>query len=128
AEAGLAVAAFAALCAVVRSVAPQAAEPDDGAYRASIVAMTEGHLTLSTAQAETLARKLGDNPAAPPNQWVELSNGRYISEKDPGYPFLASPFEALGIIRWAPLFYGALACFGLFVGARRWLGRFGGFA
>jgi len=40
AEAALAVAAFAALCAVVLSVAPQAAEPDDGAYRASIVAMT----------------------------------------------------------------------------------------
>ena len=128
-EATLAVAAFAALCVVVLSVAPQSAEPDDGAYRASIVAMTEGHfLTLSTAQAETLARKLGDNPAAPPNQWIELSDGRYISEKDPGYPFLASPLEALGIIRWAPLFYGALACLGLFVGARRWLGRFGGLA
>jgi hypothetical protein len=129
AEATLAVAAFAALCVVVLSVAPQAAEPDDGAYRASIVAMTEGHfLTLSTAQAETLARKLGDNPAEPPNQWVELANGRYISEKDPGYPFLAAPFQALGIIRWSQLFYGALACIGLFVGARRWLGRFGGLA
>ena len=128
-EAALAAAAFAALCVAVLSVAPQSAEPDDGAYRASIVAMTEGHfLTLSTAQAETLARKLGDNPAAPPNQWVELSNGRYISEKDPGYPFLAAPFQALGIIRWAPLFYGALACLGLFIGARRWLGRFGGLA
>jgi hypothetical protein len=127
AEAALAVAAFAALCAMVLSVAPQSAEPDDGAYHASIVAMTEGHfLTLSTAQAETLARKLGDNPAAPPNQWVELSDGRYISEKDPGYPFLAAPFQALGIIRWTPLFYGALACLGLFIGARRWLGRFGG--
>lgn len=128
-EAALASVAFAALCAVVLSVAPQSAEPDDGAYRASIVAMTEGHfLTFSTAQAETLARKLGDNPAAPPNQWVELPNGRYISEKDPGYPFLAAPFQALGIIRWAPLFYGALACLGLFIGARRWLGRFGGLA
>jgi hypothetical protein len=128
-EAAFAVAAFAAVCVVVLSVAPQTAEPDDGAYHASIVAMTEGHfLTLSTAQSETLARKLGDNPAAPPNQWVELSDGRYISEKDPGYPFLAAPFQALGIIRWAPLFYGALACLGLFVGARRWLGRFGGLA
>jgi hypothetical protein len=128
-EAALAAAVFAALCVVVLSVAPQAAEPDDGAYRASIVAMTEGHfLTLSIAQGETLARKLGDNPATPPNQWVELSDGRYISEKDPGYPFLAAPFQALGIIRLAPLFYGALACFGLFIGGRRWLGRFGGLA
>ena len=91
--------------------------------------MTEGHfLTLSTAQAVALARKLGDNPAAPPNQWVEVTNGRYMSEKDPGYPFLAAPFQGLGIIRWAPLFFGALACLGLFIGARRWLGRFGGLA
>ena len=127
AEATLAAAAFAALCIVVLSVAAQAAEPDDGAYRASIVAMTEGHfLTLSTAQAETLARKLGDNPTAPPNQWVELPSGRYISEKDPGYPFLAAPFEKLGVIRFTPLFYGLLACLGLFIGARRWLGRLGG--
>jgi hypothetical protein len=129
AEVALAVAAYAALCAVVLPIAPQAAEPDDGAYRASIVAITEGHfLTLSTAQALTLARKLDDNPAAPPNQWVEVRNGRWISEKDPGYPFLAAPFQKLGEIRWAPLFYGALACLGLFIGARRWLGRFGGLA
>src|SRR5437764_6218168 len=91
-EAMLAAAAFAALCTVVLPVAPQAAEPDDGAYRASIVAITQGHfLTLSTAQAETLARSLGDNPAAPPNQWVEVGNGRWMSEKDPGYPVLAAP-------------------------------------
>ena len=130
AEIALAAAAFAALCIVVLSVAPQlGVEPDDGAYRASIVAMTEGHfLTLTTTQAETLASKLGDNPSAPPNQWVELPGGRTISEKNPGYPFLAAPFQALGIIRWAPLFYGALACLGLFAGARRWLGRFGGSA
>src|SRR6201994_917019 len=127
AEVALAAAAFAALAAVVLSVPPQRPEPDDGAYRASIVAMTEGHfLTLSVAQAEVLARTLNDNPAAPPNQWVELPGGRAISEKNPGYPFLAAPFQALGIIRWAPLCYGALACLGLFIGARRWLRRLGG--
>jgi hypothetical protein len=126
-EAVLAVAAFAALCAVALSVAPQALEPDDGAYRASIVAMTEGHfLTLTSAQVDALAAQLDDAPGQAPNQWVELADGRYISEKDPGYPFLAAPFQALGLIRWAPLFYGALACVGLFIGARRWLGRFGG--
>ncbi|HEY6792584.1 MAG TPA: hypothetical protein VI365_35260, partial [Trebonia sp.] len=128
-EVALAVAAFAVLCAVVLSVAPQlGVEPDDGAYRASIVAMTEGHfLTLSSAQVNALAVKLGDGLGVP-NQWVELAGGRFISEKDPGYPFLAAPFQALGIIRWAPLFFGALACLGLFIGARRWLGRFGGLA
>jgi len=126
-EAAIASAALAALSVAVLSVAPRAAEPDDGAYHASIVAITEGHfLTLSTAQAEALAGKLRDNPAAPPNQWVEVTGGRWISEKDPGYPLLAAPFEKLGIIRLAPPFYGALACFGLFFGARRWLGRFGG--
>ena len=128
AEAALAAAAFVALGTAVLSVPPQVGvEPDDGAYRASIVATTEGHfLTLSVAQAEVLASRLDDNPAAPPNQWVELPGGRTISEKNPGYPFLAAPFQALGIIRWAPLCYGALACLGLFAGARRWLGRFGG--
>lgn len=127
-EAGLAVAAFAALCVVVLAIAPRPEEPDDGAYRASIVAMTEGHfLTLSGAQATALAAKLGDGSGLI-NQWVELSGGRYISEKDPGYPFLAAPFQALGMIRWAPLFFCALACLALFIGARRWLGRFGGLA
>jgi hypothetical protein len=128
-EAALAAVAFVALCVLVLSFAPQlGVEPDDGAYRASIVAMTEGDfLTLSSAQVNALAGKLGDGMGVP-NQWVELSGGRYISEKDPGYPFLAAPFQALGIIRWAPLFFGALACLGLFIGARRWLGRFGGLA
>lgn len=55
-------------------------------------------------------------------QWVKLPGSRWISEKNPGYPFLAAPFQALGIIRLAPLFYGALGSLGLYVGARRWLG------
>ena len=66
-EAALAAAAFAALCTVVLSVAPQlGVEPDDGAYRASIVAMTEGDfLTLSALRSEALAGTLGDGPGAP---------------------------------------------------------------
>jgi hypothetical protein len=127
AEAALAAVAFVALCVVVMSVAPQIAEPDDGAYHHSIVAITMGDfLTLSSAQLNALDARMGGPAGQVPNQWVELADGRYISEKDPGYPFLAAPFQALGIIRWAPLFYGALACLGLFIGARRWLGRFGG--
>jgi hypothetical protein len=136
AEAAVAVAAFAALCAAVLLTAPFLVEPDDYAYRASIVAMTQGHfLTLSAAQVHALAMALGGGhwgsgrfgmPAIA--QWVRLSDGRWISEKDPGYPFLAAPFQALGIIRLAPLCYGALACTGLFFGARRWLGRWGGTA
>jgi hypothetical protein len=140
-EAALAVAAYAVLCVLVLRVTPRLVEPDDFAYRASIVAMTQGHfLTLSGAQAEALAQALGGpvahgfpggrilgGPSGVP-QWVQLRDGRWISEKDPGYPFLAAPFQAMGIIRWAPLFYGALACAGLFAAARRWLGRFGGAA
>jgi hypothetical protein len=59
---------------------------------------------------------------------VQLPGGRWISEKDPGYPYLAVAFQALGLIRLAPLFYGALACLGLYFGGRRWVGRFGGAA
>ena len=128
AEAALAAGAFAALCLVVLSVGPQIAEPDDGAYHHSIVAITMGDfVTLSRPQLDAVDARLGGR-AGVPNQWVELPDGQYISEKNAGYPYLAAPFEALGIIRWAPLFYGALACLGLFIGARRWLGRFGGLA
>src|SRR5215471_10832781 len=125
----LALAAFAVLCIAVLAAAPQLVEPDDYAYRASIVALTDGHpLTLSTAQVSALATQLthatgpgraaltGPGPLGSIEQWVQLPDGRWISEKDPGYPFLAAPFQLLGIIRLAPLFYGA----------RRWLGRYGG--
>lgn len=139
AEILLALAAFAVLCVAVLAVAPQLVEPDDYAYRASIVALTDGYpLTLSTAQASALATQLADvgngqvlagpGPAGEIEQWVQLPDRRWISQKDPGYPFLAAPFQALGIIRLAPLFYGALGCLGLFFGARRWLGRYGGTA
>src|ERR1017187_4664666 len=118
----LALAAFAVLCIVVLTVAPQLVEPDDYAYRASIVAMTQGHfLSLSAAQFHALSAQMASSlgglrvRAAGPGggtpgvaQWVRLADGRWISEKDPGYPFLAAPFQALGIIRLAPLFYGAL--------------------
>jgi hypothetical protein len=134
--AGAALAAFAVLCIMALSFAPRLVEPDDYAYRASIVAMTEGHfLTLSTAQVDALAAQLsGPGGAGVPGgptfipQWVQLPDARWISEKDPGYPVLAAPFQALGIIRLAPLFYGALGCLGLYAGARRWLGRWGGAA
>jgi len=131
AEAFAALAAFAVLCLLVLIVPARLVEPDDYAYRASIVAITQGHfLTLSTAQVDRLAAQLPGPVAGVPGvlQWVQLPDGRWISEKDPGYPFLAAPFQALGIIRLAPLFYGALGCLGLFFGARRWLGRYGGAA
>jgi hypothetical protein len=134
-----AVAAYAVLCIAVLSIAAHRMEPDDSAYRGSIVAITEGRfLSLSTAQVHALAARVdyfavGGNVEGPIEkrasqlipQWVRRADGRWISEKDPGYPFLAAPFQALGIIRLAPLFYGALGCLGLFAGARRWLGARG---
>src|SRR5689334_8692706 len=54
-EAFAALAAFVLLCIVVLSAASRLVEPDDYAYRASIVAITQGHfLTLSTAQVDRL--------------------------------------------------------------------------
>ena len=138
AEACLAAAAFAVLCVLVLRASPYLPEPDDYAYRASIAAMTHGHFfTLSGAQAHALAaqlapqighNRLSPGPGGGPVQWVRLPGGRWISEKDPGYPYLAAAFQALGLIRLAPLFYGALACLGLYAGGRRWLGSFGGAA
>jgi hypothetical protein len=140
AEILFALAAFAVLCIAVLSAAPQLVEPDDYAYRASVVALTDGYpVTLSTARVSALAAQL-THSAGPSRavltgpgplsgsivQWVEITPGRWISEKDPGYPFLAEPFQLLGVIRLAPLFYGALGCLGLFFGARRWLGRYAG--
>jgi hypothetical protein len=123
---------------IVLRASPYLPEPDDYAYRASIVAMTDGHfLSLTGAQAHALAvqlapqvghNRLGPGPGGGPVQWVRLPGGRWISEKDPGYPYLAVVFQALGLIRLAPLVYGALACLGLYFGGRRWLGRFGGAA
>src|SRR5262245_48493598 len=56
AEACLAVAVFAVLCGLVFRASPYLPEPDDYAYRASIVAMTDGHVfTLTGAQAHALA-------------------------------------------------------------------------
>lgn len=137
-----AVVAFAVLCLAVLIFKPQLVEPDDYAYQASIVGITEGHwLTLSTAQASALAThllnaanqggavvRLGPPGQTGPIQWVQLASGRWISEKDPGYPFLAAPFQSLGLIRLTSLFYAALGCLGLYAGGRRWLGRWGGTA
>ena len=101
AEILLAVAAFLGLCAAALSVAPKLVEPDNLAYQASIVGITEGHLlTLSTAQAGALARHLSQllAPAARPRRCSGYSyrTGGGSAEKDPGYPFLAVVFPGAG--------------------------------
>lgn len=121
----MAAAGFAALCVLVLTKAAAMLEPDDYAYQASIVALSQGHVLLTTAQYHALSRFLGDGGTSIP-QWVHLPDGRWMSQKNPGYPFLAVCFCAIGALRLAPLFYGALASGALFVGARRWLGAWGG--
>ena len=119
--------AFAGLCVAVLTRAAQLLEPDDLAYRASIIALTHGHLlSLTNAEYQGLLKELSNGGGQGIAQWVHTAGGTWISEKNPGYPLLAAPFQALGLLRLAPLFYGALGCIGLFAGARRWLGRWGG--
>lgn len=130
-EVWVAVALFAGFAALVLTKASALLEPDDYAYRASIIALSRGHLTLTPAQYQALQTQLASGTGGGLGgqgimQWVQLANGNWISEKNPGYPFLALPFQLLAALRLAPLFYGALGCIGLFVGARRWLGRWGG--
>jgi hypothetical protein len=122
----VAVGAFVAMCVVVLLKTPQLLEPDDYAYRASIVALSEGHVVLTNAQFLALQMKLSLHGGGGILQWTHLANGKWISQKNPGYPFFAVVFQLLHVLRWAPLFYGALACGGLFYGARRWLGSWGG--
>jgi hypothetical protein len=113
-------------CIVVLTKPTKLLEPDDAAYLASIVALIHGHITLSTAQYNALSAQLSAHGGMGIAQWVHLPNGRWISEKNPGYPFFAAPFQWLGILRAAPLFAGALASTSLFVAGRRWLGKWGG--
>jgi hypothetical protein len=123
----VAVGAFAALCIAVLARSAQLLEPDDYACRASIIAMTQGHLlSLTNVEYQALLKQLSGGGGMGIAQWVHTASGTWISEKNPGYPFLALPFQALGLLRVAPLFYGGLGCLGLFFGARRWLGRWAG--
>ena len=117
---------FAAFCVAVLTRTAQMLEPDDFAYRASIVALTHGHILLSNAQYLALRQQLSTGGGQGILQWHHLASGMWVSEKNPGYPFFAVLFYVLGLLRVTPLFWGAVACAGLFFGARRWLGRWAG--
>lgn len=122
----VAVGIFVALCVGVLIRSPQLLEPDDFAYRASIIALSQGHVLLTSAQYHALQLRLNAHGGGGIYQWVHLASGKWISEKNPGYPFFAVVFQWLHALRWAPFFYGALGCAGLFYGARIWLGPWGG--
>ena len=126
AEVVIAAAVFLAMCLIVLLRSPQLLEPDDYAYRASIIALSEGHLLLTNAQYFALKAQLSAHGGPGIEQWVHLRSGKWISQKNPGYPFFAVIFQWFHALRAAPLFYGAFGCVGLFYGARAWLGRWGG--
>lgn len=107
-----------AILVLVRT--PALLEPDDFAYRASIAALSHGHILLTNAQYVALKHSLGGQGIM---QWHHLASGKWISEKNPGYPFVAVAFYALHALRLAPLLCGALAAVSLFLAATKWLGR-----
>ncbi|HEY5153808.1 MAG TPA: hypothetical protein VIJ47_03670 [Acidimicrobiales bacterium] len=123
----LAVTCFVVMCALVLSQAEKMIEPDPYAYRASIAALENGDVTLTQAQYEQLTAQLQRTSLGGGiSQWHQNADGSWVSEKNPGYPYLAVAFDEVGAMRFGPLFYGALACLGLWLGGRRWLGRWGG--
>ncbi|MGA2873887.1 MAG: hypothetical protein ABSF27_10035 [Candidatus Dormibacteria bacterium] len=87
----MAVGAFVLFCIAVLAKATKLLEPDDSAYLASIIALTHGHITLSTAQYDALSAQLSAHYGTGIMQWIHLSDGRWMSEKNPGYPFFAAP-------------------------------------
>jgi hypothetical protein len=124
--AALAILSFVVLCVAVLSQKPKMIEPDPFAYRASIEALADGNVTLTQAQYDQLISKLMKTDVGGGiMQWVHQPDGQWISEKNPGYPYLVMPFKKLGLLRLASLFYGMLGCLGLWFGARRWLGNWG---
>ncbi len=118
---------FVVFSALVLSHRERMIEPDPYAYRASIAALEQGDLTLDQQQYDDLSLQLQQTSLGGGiAQWRMNSDGVWVSEKNPGYPFLTVAFDEVGAMRLAPLFYGALACLALWFAARRWLGRWGG--
>jgi len=101
------------------------------AYRASVAALLDGRVTLDAAQYRRLSAELskvddGWNSGIGAVQWTQTPAGGWVSEKNPGYPFLVAPFAALGLTRLAPILFFLIGCAGLWLAGRRWLGAWGG--
>ena len=122
----IAIASFVVFCNIVLSQAPKMIEPDPYAYRASISALADGDVDLTTEQYVELSLKLSRTTLGGGiMQWNQRDSGQWISEKNPGYPYLVVIFQKAGALRIAPLFFGLLGCLGLWFGARRWIGEWG---
>ncbi len=79
-------------------------DPDDFAYRASIVGLSHGQILLTNTQYIALGSSLTSKADPGVMQWHHLASGNWISEKNPGYSFFAVLFYALDPLRLAPLF------------------------
>ena len=88
-EAVVAVTGFAILCVLVLTKQAQLLEPDDLAYRRRSSLLSHGHILLSNSQYASLQHQLAGQGGIA--QWVHLPDGKWISEKNPGYPFFAVP-------------------------------------
>ncbi len=75
AEVLVAVVTFAALCVAVLTRAVQLLDPDDYANRASIIALTRGHLSLTSTQYQDLLTELSSGGGQGIAQWVQSSGG-----------------------------------------------------
>lgn len=120
----IAVVFYMAFAVIVLTRAERMIEPDPYAYRASIVALGDGDLTLTQEQYDALSERLQQTALGGGiAQWYQRDDGQWVSEKNPGYPFLMVAFDQASAIRIGPLFFGALAAVGLWFGGRRWAGR-----
>ena len=72
AEVAIAVITFALFCVAVLTKATKLLEPDDAAYQASILALIHGHITLSTAQYNSLSAQMSAHGGIGIAQWVHL--------------------------------------------------------
>jgi hypothetical protein len=118
-------------CAVALVPHYKLRQPDPYAYRASIAALLDGRVALDAAQYQQLSAELskaddGWDSGIGIVQWTRTPAGDFVSEKNPGYPFLVAPFGALGLTRLAPILFFLIGCAGLWMAGRRWLGAWGG--
>jgi hypothetical protein len=106
-------------------------QPDPYTYRASIAALLDGRVALDAAQYRRLSAELskvddGWDSGIGIVQWTRTPAGGFVSEKNPGYPFLVAPFAAVGLTRLAPILCFLIGCAGLWLAGHRWLGAWGG--
>ena len=71
-----AVAVILAMCVVLLVRSTKLMEPDDYGYRASIIALSHGHLLLTNAQYFALKAWLNAHGGPGIEQWVHLRNGQ----------------------------------------------------